>query len=171
MGLRMHFPFSFITKRVDVSMGCHLCESHDFVMVAMAAMRLGQSLGQWDAHQSVLWASVARQGDPATRPTFPESRTCHNDFMARMRTASSSNVVAACSWPQSRLAIGSSYGLHLAAVAACCRHAVASSDARGMSWHAVPACSCVLRRATLAPEKLALALVHPVRRIRKAILP
>ena len=130
--------------------GCHLCESHDFVMVAVAAMRLGQSLGQWDAHQSVLWALVARQGDPTTRPTFPESRTCHNDVMARMRTASSSNVVAACSWPQSRLAIGSSYGLHLAAVAACCRHAVASSDARGMRGHAVAAFSCVFRRVRLA---------------------
>ena len=155
MGLQMHSPFSFITKRVDVSMGCHLCESHDFVMVAVAAVRLGQSLGQWDAHQSVLWALVARQGDPTTRPTFPESRTCHNDFMARMRTASSSNVVAACSWPQSRLAIGSSYGLHLAAVAACCRHAVASSDARGMRGHAVAACSCVFRRVRLALKKFA----------------
>ena len=154
-GFRMHFPFSFIPKRVDVSMGCHLCESHDFVMVAVAAMRLGQSLGQWDAHQSVLWALVARQGDPTTRPTFPESRTCHNDFMARMRTASSSNVVAACSWPQSRLAIGSSYGLHLAAVAACCRHAVASSDARGMRGHAVAAFSCVFRRVRVAVKKFA----------------
>ena len=112
MGLRMHFPFSFITTRVDVSVGRQPCESHELVMVAVAAMRLGQSLGQWDAHQSVLWALVARQGDPTTHPTFPEPRTCHNDFVDRMRTASSSNVVAACSWPQSRLAIGSSYGLH-----------------------------------------------------------
>ena len=50
----MHFPFSFITKRVDVSMGCRSCESHELVMVAVAAMRLGQSLGQWDANRSVL---------------------------------------------------------------------------------------------------------------------
>ena len=36
MGLGMHFPFSFITKRVDVSMGCQRCETHKPVMAAVA---------------------------------------------------------------------------------------------------------------------------------------
>ena len=39
MGLRMHFPFSFITKRVDVSMGCQRCESHKPVMAAVAEIK------------------------------------------------------------------------------------------------------------------------------------
>jgi len=36
-GLGIRFPFSFITKRVDVSMGCQDCESHKSVMAAVAA--------------------------------------------------------------------------------------------------------------------------------------
>ena len=109
MGLRVHLPFPFIAKRVDVSMGCHLCESHDFVMVAMAAMRLGQSLGQWDAHQSVLWARAARQGDPTTRPTFPQSRACCNSDVRAMACSGGMQLlaaVAAYSWPQSWLVVG-----------------------------------------------------------------
>ena len=51
MGLRMHFPFSFITKRVDVSMGCQRCESHKLVMAAVAEMGPGQSLG----HNYIKW--------------------------------------------------------------------------------------------------------------------
>ena len=51
MGLRMHFPFSFITKRVDVSMGCQRCESHELVMAAVAEMGPGQSLG----HNYIKW--------------------------------------------------------------------------------------------------------------------
>ena len=83
MGLRMNVQFSFITKRVDVSMGCQPCESHELVMAAVAAMRLGHSLGQADAHESVLWARAARQGDPTTRPTFPQSHACYNNYMDR----------------------------------------------------------------------------------------
>ena len=121
MGLRMHSPFSFITKRVDVSMGCHLCESHDFVMVAVAAMRLGQSLGQWDAHQSVLWALVARQGDPTRARRFqnpvhvittswlgcvpPAAVTWSRRVAGRSRGLQLTPVTA-CTWPQSRLAVG-----------------------------------------------------------------
>ena len=51
MGLRMHFPFSFIAKRVDVSMGCQRCESHKLVMAAVAEMGPGQSLG----HNYIKW--------------------------------------------------------------------------------------------------------------------
>ena len=109
MGLRMHFPFSFITKRVDVSMGCQPCESHELVMAAVAAMRLGQSLGQWGAHQSVLWAGVARQGDPTTRPTFPQARACCNSDVRAMACSGGMQLlaaVAAYSWPQSWLVVG-----------------------------------------------------------------
>ena len=35
----MHFPFSFIAKRVDVSMGCQRCESHKPVMAAVAEIK------------------------------------------------------------------------------------------------------------------------------------
>ena len=51
MGLQMHSPFSFITKRVDVSMGCQRCESHELVMAAVAEMGPGQSLG----HNYIKW--------------------------------------------------------------------------------------------------------------------
>ena len=51
MGLRMHFPLSFIAKRVDVSMGCQRCESHKLVMAAVAEMGPGQSLG----HNYIKW--------------------------------------------------------------------------------------------------------------------
>ena len=99
------FPFSFITKRVDVSMGCLPCESHELVMAAVAAMRLGPSLGQWGAHQSVLWARAARQGDPTTRPTFSQSHACYDNYMEAMACSCGVQLmaaVAACSWPQSR---------------------------------------------------------------------
>jgi len=36
-GIGNTFPFSCITKRVDVSMGCQDCESHKSVMAAVAA--------------------------------------------------------------------------------------------------------------------------------------
>ena len=35
----MHFPFSFIAKRVDVSMGCQRCETHKPVMAAVAEIK------------------------------------------------------------------------------------------------------------------------------------
>ena len=117
-------------------------------------------MGEWDAHQSVLWARAARQGDPTTRPTFSQSHACYENYMEAMACSYGVQLIAAVaaySWLQSRHAVGN--------------YAVASYAARGMSGRAVAACSCVLRRAPLAPEKLALALVHPVRRIRKAIFP
>ena len=75
----MHFPFSFIAKRVDVSMGCQRCESHKLVMAAVAEMGPGQSLG----HNYIKW--------------WVNGCSCGGQLIA---------AVAACSWPQSRLAVG-----------------------------------------------------------------
>ena len=143
MGLRMHSPFSFITKRVDVSMGCPLCESHDFVMVAVAVMRLGQGMrirvffGPW------LLAKEIR----------PRARRFQNPVHVITTSWLGCVPPAAVTW--SRRVVGRSRGLHLAAVAACCRHAVASSDARGMRGHAIAACRFVFRRVRLALKKFA----------------
>ena len=108
-GLGMRFPFSFMTKREDVSMGCQFCEFHKYVMTAMAEMGPGHgaiitSIGC--AHPSFIWARAAGQGGEGLWP-----------------------AVAACScWPQLRLAAG---------VASCdargmIGHAVVSCDARGL---------------------------------------
>ena len=161
----MHFPFSFIAKRVDVSMGCQRCESHKLVMAAVAEIKWWVN----GMHIRVFFGPglLAKEIRPRARCFRNPTHVMNCSYGVQLIAA-----VAAYSWLQLRRAVvGCSCGLQLAAVAACSWHAVASSDARGMSWHAVAACSCVLRRAPLAPEKLALALVHPVRRIRKAILP
>ena len=79
MGLRMHFPLSFIAKRVDVSMGCQRCESHKLVMAAVAEMGPGQSLG----HNYIKW--------------WVNGCSCGGQLLV---------AVAACSWPKSRLAVG-----------------------------------------------------------------
>ena len=145
MGLRMHFQFSFITKRVDVSMGCQRCESHKLVMAAVAEMGLGQSLG----HNYIkLWANgmpirvpfgpglLAKEIRPRARRFGNPTRvmiTNYMEAMARNCGVQLIAAVAACSLLQSRHAVGN-----------C---AVSSYAARGMSGRAVSACSCVLRRA------------------------
>ena len=105
MVLRMHFPFSFIAKRVDVSMGCQRCESHKLVMAAVAEMRPGQSFG----HSYIQWARVGRQGDPTTRPMFPQSHACYELQLRRAVNSRSCGlqlaaVAAGSCWLQLRLA-------------------------------------------------------------------
>ena len=66
------------------------------------------------------WLAVAACFD---RAPDVSANPCYQMFCQSKLIA----AVAACSWLQSR-------------------HAVASCEARGMSWRAVAACSCVLRR-------------------------
>ena len=60
------FPCSFITKRVDVSMGCQDCESHKSVMAAVAACSGAQGERRTTG-PGRRWARAACQEDP----TFP----------------------------------------------------------------------------------------------------
>ena len=144
MGLRMHFPFSFITKRVDVSMGCQRCESHKLVMAAVAEM----GPGQWLGHNYIKWWAngmpirvlfgprlLAQEIRPRARCFRNPTHVMITNYMASMVCSCGVQLiaaVAACNWLQSRHAVGD--------------YAVASYAARGMSGRAVAACSCVLRR-------------------------
>ena len=136
MGMGMHFPFSFITKRVDVSMGCQRCESHKLVMAAVAEMGPGQSLG----HNYIKWWAsgmpirvffgpglFAKEIRPRARRFRNPTHVMNCSYGVQLIAA-----VAAYSWLQSRHAASD--------------YAVASYAARGMSGRAVAACSCVLRR-------------------------
>ena len=138
MGLRMHFPFSFIPKRVDVSMGCQRCESHKLVMAAVAEMGPGQSLG----HNYIKWWV---NGMPIR--VFFGPGLLAKEIRPRARRFLNPTHVMIIQWigmcaaqyhgshrlQLRRAVVGCSCGLQLAAVAACSWHAVSSSDARGMS--------------------------------------
>ena len=144
MGLRMDFPFSFIAKRVDVSMGCQGCESHKPVMAAVAEMGPGQSLG----HNYIKWWAngmpirvffgpglLAKEIRPRARRFRNPTHVMKTNYMEAMACSYGVQLIAAVaaySWLQSRHAVGD--------------YAVASYAARGMSGRAVAACSCVLRR-------------------------
>ena len=123
----MHFPFSFITKRVDVSMGCQRCESHKLVMAAVAEMGPGQSLGHNVFFGPGLFAKEIR---PRARRFRNPTHVMNCGYGVHLLSVIA--AVAAYSWLQSRHAAGD--------------YAVASYAARGMSGRAVAACSCVLRR-------------------------
>ena len=116
MGLRMHFQFSFITKRVDVSMGCQRCESHKLVMAAVAEMGPGQSLG----HNYIKWWA---NGMPIrvffgpgllAKEIRPRAR-CFRNPMHVMNCSYGVQLIAAVaaySWLQLRReVVGCSYGL------------------------------------------------------------
>ena len=139
MGLRMHFPFSFITKRVDVSMGCQRCESHKLVMAAVAEMGPGRSLG----HNYIKWWAngmpirvffgpglFAKEIRPRARRFRNPTHVMNCGYGVHLLSVIA--AVEAYSWLQSRHAAGD--------------YAVASYAARGMSGRAVAACRCVLRR-------------------------
>ena len=168
MGLRMKCPLSCMAKRVDVSMGCQGCESHKYVMAAVAEMRPGQSLGNTNIKWWVNWMPIRVLCGPCLLATEIQ--------LVALRFLNSAHVIVitwigmcAAQYHGShrlqlrRAVVGCSCGLQLAAVAACSWHEVASSDARGMNGHAVAACSCVLRRArievTLASWQIALAFL------------
>ena len=153
MGLRMHFPLSFIAKRVDVSMGCQRCESHKPVMAAVAEIKWwvnGMPIKVFFG-PGLLAKEIRPRARRFLNPTHVIIITWIGMCAAQYHGSHRLQL--------RRAVVGCSCGLQLAAVAACSWHAVASSDARGMSGHAVAACSCVLRRARLALNKLALAFV------------
>ena len=116
MGLRMHFPFSFIAKRVDVSMGCQRCESHKLVMAAVAEMGPGQSLG----HNYIKWwvngmpirvffgpGLLAKEIRPRARRFRNPTHVMNCSYGVQLIAA-----VAAYSWLQLRRAVvGCSCGL------------------------------------------------------------
>ena len=116
MGMGMHFPFSFITKRVDVSKGCQRCESHKLVMAAVAEMGPGQSLG----HNDIKWWA---NGMPIrvffgpgllAKEIRPRARRFRNPTHVIITTWKPWLAVAACScWPQLRLAAGRRRGMQL----------------------------------------------------------
>ena len=70
-GLGMHFPFSFITKRVDVSMGCQGCESHKSVMAAVAACS-GAHVGPGREANNRLWQKVGQGCSPRRSDHAPD---------------------------------------------------------------------------------------------------
>ena len=141
MGLRMHFPFSFITKRVDVSMGWQRCESHKLVMAAVAEMGPGQSLGRnyikWWANGMPIRVFFgpglfAKEIRPRARRFRNPTHVMNCGYGVHLLSVIA--AVAAYSWLQSRHAAGD--------------YAVASYAARGMSWlqlrRAGVGCSCGL---------------------------
>ena len=130
MGLRMHFPFSFITKRVDVSMGCQRCESHKPVMAAVAEIK-------WWVNGMPIRVFFgpglfAKEIRPRARRFRNPTHVMNCGYGVHLLSVIA--AVAAYSWLQSRHAAGD--------------YAVASYAARGMSWlqlrRAVVGCSCGL---------------------------
>ena len=131
MGLRMHFPFSFITKRVDVSMGCQRCESHKLVMSAVAEIK-------WWVNGMTIRAFFgpglfAKEIRPRARRFRNPTHVMNCGYGVHLLSVIA--AVAAYSWLQSRHAAGD--------------YAFASYAARGMSGRAVAACSRVLRLARI----------------------
>ena len=121
----MHFPFSFIAKRVDVSMGCQRCETHKPVMAAVAEIK-------WWVNGMPIRVFfgpglLAKEIRPRARCFRNPTHVMNCSYGVQLIAA-----VAAYSWLQSRHAVGD--------------YAVASYAASGMSGRAVAACSCVLRR-------------------------
>ena len=114
----MHVQFSFITKRVDVSMGCQRCESHKLVMAAVAEMGPGQSLG----HSYIKWWAngmpirvffgpglLAKEIRPRARRFRNPTHVMKTNYMEAMACSCGVQLiaaVAACSWLQSRHAVG-----------------------------------------------------------------
>ena len=124
-GMGMHFPFSFIAKRVDVSMGCQRCETHKPAMAAVAEIK-------WWVNGMPIRVFfgpglLAKEIRPRARCFRNPTHVMNCSYGVQLIAA-----VAAYSWLQSRHAAGD--------------YAVASYAARGMSGRAVAACSCVLRR-------------------------
>ena len=130
----MHCPFSFIAKRVDGSMGCQRCETHKPVMAAVAEIK-------WWVNGMPIKVFfgpglLAKEIRPRARRFRNPTHVMITNYMEAMACSCGVQLiaaVAACSWLQSRHAVGN--------------YVVSSYAARVMSGRAVAACSCVLRRA------------------------